>query len=104
MPELPEVETVRRGLERQLQGFSIAAVEVLRARAIAWPPDPALFCDVLRGCEVGVWQRRGKYLLAALSQAGEPAGPCSINLRGPYSIHIMLLPTSYSLILHLYFI
>lgn len=81
MPELPEVETVRRGLERQLQGFSIAAVEVLRARAIAWPPDPALFCDVLRGCEVGVWQRRGKYLLAALSQAGEPAGHWGVHLR-----------------------
>ncbi|MFZ9946817.1 MAG: DNA-formamidopyrimidine glycosylase family protein, partial [Vulcanococcus sp.] len=44
MPELPEVETVRRGLEQQVSGFCIARVEVLRARAIASPPLPELFC------------------------------------------------------------
>ena len=81
MPELPEVETVRRGLERQLQQFSIARIEVLRARAVAWPPDPELFCDALRGCRVGTWQRRGKYLIAALEQAGEPAGHWGVHLR-----------------------
>ena len=81
MPELPEVETVRRGLERQLQQFSIARIEVLRARAVAWPPDPELFCDALRGCRVGAWQRRGKYLIAALEQAGEPAGHWGVHLR-----------------------
>ena len=43
MPELPEVETVRLGLQRQTQDFLIARVEVLRNRAIAAPPDPALF-------------------------------------------------------------
>jgi len=81
VPELPEVETVRRGLERQLQQFSIARIEVLRARAVAWPPDPELFCDALRGCRVGAWQRRGKYLIAALEQAGEPAGHWGVHLR-----------------------
>jgi formamidopyrimidine-DNA glycosylase len=81
VPELPEVETVRRGLERQLRGFTIEAVEVLRARAVAWPPDPELFAQALRGCEVGVWQRRGKYLIASLSQAGEAAGQWGVHLR-----------------------
>ena len=40
VPELPEVETVRRGLERQTRGFTIERVEVLRARAIAAPRSP----------------------------------------------------------------
>ena len=61
MPELPEVETVRRGLEQQTRGFLIDGVEVLRARAIASPEDPAAFCRALRGLRVGRWHRRGKY-------------------------------------------
>jgi formamidopyrimidine-DNA glycosylase len=81
VPELPEVETVRRGLERQLKDFIIERIEVLRARAVAWPPDPELFCDALQGCRVGAWQRRGKYLIAALEQAGEPAGHWGVHLR-----------------------
>lgn len=75
------METVRRGLERQLQNFSVDRVTVLRARAVAWPPDPDLFCDALRGCLLGSWQRRGKYLIAALEQAGEPAGHWGVHLR-----------------------
>lgn len=67
MPELPEVETVRRGLERQVVGFAIERVEVLRARAIAAPAESSLFCAALEGCRVEAWSRRGKYLLARLS-------------------------------------
>ena len=81
MPELPEVETVRRGLERQLHDFSIDRIEVLRARAVAWPPDPELFCVALQGCRVGHWHRRGKYLIAELEQQGEPAGHWGVHLR-----------------------
>ncbi|MFZ9849341.1 MAG: DNA-formamidopyrimidine glycosylase [Vulcanococcus sp.] len=81
MPELPEVETVRRGLERQLQGFRINRIEVLRARAVAWPPDPELFCQALSGCQGGAWSRRGKYLIAALEQNEEPAGHWGVHLR-----------------------
>ena len=68
MPELPEVETVRRGLEVQTQGLVIERVEVMRNRAIAHPPDPGLFCLALQGCRVHAWQRRGKYLLASLRE------------------------------------
>jgi formamidopyrimidine-DNA glycosylase len=82
VPELPEVETVRRGLERQTQGLVIERVEVMRNRAIAHPPDPGLFCLALQGCRVHAWQRRGKYLLASLRDGdGDGAGHWGVHLR-----------------------
>ena len=81
MPELPEVETVRRGLERQTQGFTIERVEVLRARAIASPPVPEQFCSALEGCSVEQWMRRGKYLMARLTRSGAEAGHWGVHLR-----------------------
>ena len=81
MPELPEVETVRRGLERQASGFVVDRVEVLRARAIASPPLPELFCSGLEGCTVQQWLRRGKYLMATLERNGQNAGHWGVHLR-----------------------
>ena len=82
MPELPEVETVRLGLQRQTQDFFIAKVEVLRDRAIAAPPDPALFRLALEGCRIHQWSRRGKYLLAELRDPeNEQAGIWGVHLR-----------------------
>jgi len=81
MPELPEVETVRRGLEQQTQGFEINRVEVHRARAIASPANPAAFAAALCGCRVGCWSRRGKYLIGQLSRQGEEAGSWGVHLR-----------------------
>ncbi len=81
MPELPEVETVRRGLGRQTQGFTIERVEVLRARAIASPPVPEQFCSALEGCSVEQWIRRGKYLMARLTRSGAEAGHWGVHLR-----------------------
>ena len=81
MPELPEVETVRRGLERQTQGFEISRVEVHRARAIASPVNPTAFASALCGCRVGAWSRRGKYLMSQLSRGGEDAGSWGVHLR-----------------------
>jgi formamidopyrimidine-DNA glycosylase len=75
------VETVRRGLERQVVGFTIERVEVLRARAIASPPLPEQFCSALEGCRVEAWLRRGKYLMARLSRAGNDAGHWGVHLR-----------------------
>lgn len=66
MPELPEVETVRRGLEAVTLGQPIVGVEVLLARSIALPPQPQAFIDHLRDRALQQWQRRGKYLLATL--------------------------------------
>ena len=81
MPELPEVETVRRGLERQTVGLEIERVEVLRARAIAAPPLPEQFCSALEGCSVRQWLRRGKYLMAALERNGSDGGHWGVHLR-----------------------
>ena len=81
MPELPEVETVRRGLERQVSGFVVARVEVLRSRAIASPPLLELFCSALEGCTVQQWLRRGKYLMATLERNGQNAGHWGVHLR-----------------------
>ena len=81
MPELPEVETVRRGLEQQTQGFEISRVEVHRARAIASPANPAAFAAALCGCRVGTWSRRGKYLMSQLSRGGKEAGSWGVHLR-----------------------
>jgi formamidopyrimidine-DNA glycosylase len=82
VPELPEVETVRRGLERQTRQQDIQKVQVLRARAIASPEDPELFCLALRGCRIARWNRRGKYLLADLHHPdGQAAGVWGVHLR-----------------------
>ncbi|CAM5445889.1 bifunctional DNA-formamidopyrimidine glycosylase/DNA-(apurinic or apyrimidinic site) lyase [Streptomyces avidinii] len=63
MPELPEVEVVRRGLERWVAGRTIETVEVLHPRAVRrHPGGGADFAQRLRGETVGVPQRRGKYL------------------------------------------
>ncbi|MFF1369521.1 bifunctional DNA-formamidopyrimidine glycosylase/DNA-(apurinic or apyrimidinic site) lyase [Streptomyces virginiae] len=63
MPELPEVEVVRRGLERWVAGRTVEAVEVLHPRAVRrHPGGGADFAARLRGETVGVPRRRGKYL------------------------------------------
>ncbi|MEA5488121.1 MULTISPECIES: DNA-formamidopyrimidine glycosylase [Pseudanabaena] len=68
MPELPEVETVRIGLNENTLGWLIEGGEVLLPRAIAYPDQPQAFLDALIGAEFIEWQRRGKYLIAQLSQ------------------------------------
>ncbi|MER7280947.1 bifunctional DNA-formamidopyrimidine glycosylase/DNA-(apurinic or apyrimidinic site) lyase [Dactylosporangium sp. NPDC000244] len=63
MPELPEVETVRRGLDKWVSGRRIATVEVLHPRAIRrHVPGPEHFAGILAGRRVGSVMRRGKYL------------------------------------------
>ena len=82
MPELPEVETVRRGLERHTLQQEWLLVEVVRAQLVASPPDPELFSWALRGTRVLSWQRRGKYLLAFLVHNDDtPAGAWGVHLR-----------------------
>lgn len=82
MPELPEVETVRQGLERQTIGLEWVKVDVLRARAVASPADPGLFSLGLRETHITRWHRRGKYLLADLCHDdGSQAGHWGVHLR-----------------------
>src|SRR5918911_952384 len=65
MPELPEVETVRRGLEPAMVGARIVAVE--QRRPDLRFPFPDRFAERLEGQEVTALGRRAKYLLADLS-------------------------------------
>jgi formamidopyrimidine-DNA glycosylase len=65
MPELPEVETVRRGLEPAMEGARFAKVEVRRGD-LRWPL-PKDFARRLEGNTVTGMGRRAKYLLADLS-------------------------------------
>ncbi|MEM1138614.1 MAG: bifunctional DNA-formamidopyrimidine glycosylase/DNA-(apurinic or apyrimidinic site) lyase [Pseudomonadota bacterium] len=65
MPELPEVETVRRGLAPTLVNRSIEAVD-LRRPDLRFP-FPSRFVDRLVGTRIEALDRRAKYLLARLS-------------------------------------
>jgi formamidopyrimidine-DNA glycosylase len=67
MPELPEVETIRRQLAPQLEGRTIAAIEILDAR---WtrPMPPQLVEQRLLGAQVKRVSRAGKYLIWSLSE------------------------------------
>ena len=70
MPELPEVETVRRGLAPAMEGFVIARAQVNRPD-LRWPFPPNM-ADRLTGKRVLQLRRRSKYILADLD-SGETA-------------------------------
>jgi formamidopyrimidine-DNA glycosylase len=100
VPELPEVETVRRGLQRHVAGRTIDSVQLLHPRAVrrhlAGPDD---FAAALRGRAIDGARRRGKYLwlpvgddavLAHLGMSGQlligdPARPLSAHVRARFT-------------------
>jgi formamidopyrimidine-DNA glycosylase len=65
MPELPEVETVMRGLQLRLQGRIIQSA-VARRPDMRWPLPPGL-ATTLTGARVEGFRRRGKYILMRLA-------------------------------------
>ncbi len=67
MPELPEVETVRKGLEKLLKNFYIKRIEVLKERSIASIGGSISFIDNIQSSYLGAWERRGKYLIGSLN-------------------------------------
>ena len=83
MPELPEVETVRRGLDRYTLDRAITGTEVLLPRTIAHPKTPEEFSFGLNKTKIQHWYRRGKYLYAQLvcNDAQQPAGWLGVHLR-----------------------
>ena len=66
MPELPEVEVLRRDLERDITGRHIKTVEVETPRSVRRHKDKKEFIDRLEGKKVVGVDRRGKYLLCRL--------------------------------------
>ncbi|ANZ58275.1 DNA-formamidopyrimidine glycosylase [Fructilactobacillus lindneri] len=65
MPELPEVETVRKGLTSLVAGAKIKSVEVIYSKMLNVSPEE--FKEKLVGKEIIKIERRGKYLLFRLS-------------------------------------
>lgn len=86
MPELPEVETVRRGLNRITLAQPIQGGDVLLERTIAHPASGEDFLNGLKGCAIAQWHRRGKYLLAQLVKWVKPAA-----LTHPIGAHAVSL-------------
>jgi formamidopyrimidine-DNA glycosylase len=97
VPELPEVEVVRRGLDRWVVGRTVAAVDVLHPRAVRrHPAGPADLAAALSGRRIEGACRRGKYLwlpldsgdalLGHLGMSGQllvqpPGTPDEVHLR-----------------------
>ena len=102
MPELPEVEVVRAGLERHVVGARLGSVEVLHPRPVRRDPrGPGGFVTALTGRRVEAARRRGKYfwlpldngdaLLGHLGMSGQmlirPLGaPDERNLRVRFAL------------------
>ena len=82
MPELPEVETVRKGLEKLLKGFYVVKVEVLKERSIADIHSSKSFKNNIQNSYIGNWYRRGKYLIGELkSKQNTHKGFLVVHLR-----------------------
>ena len=82
MPELPEVETVRLGLDQVTTNKKIKGGEVLLSQSIAYPFSVAEFLTGITGTQLQQWQRRGKYLLGKLVDSQQqPRGWLGVHLR-----------------------
>ena len=66
MPELPEVETIKRVIEPQIQGLMIENVTVKRPEVTSYPTADE-FCKLLTGQTVSHMTRRGKFLVIQLN-------------------------------------
>ena len=100
MPELPEVETVRRGLEHHVVGRTVDTVRVLHPRAVRrQPAGAAEFESALAGRSLDSARRRGKYLWLAVGEdallahlgmsgqllVGDPDRPLSPHVRARFT-------------------
>lgn len=82
MPELPEVETVRRGLAPFMEGAIIARVELRRANLRF--PFPEAFAEHLEGRRIKALDRRAKYLMARLDDGATLA--MHLGMTGRFTI------------------
>jgi formamidopyrimidine-DNA glycosylase len=83
MPELPEVETVRRNLEPVLTGRTLKRVRIDDAR-LTRPYDPVLVAAELQGERVAQVDRRGKYLILRFASGRA----LLVHLRMTGSFHV----------------
>ena len=82
MPELPEVETVRRGLQPVMEGARIVSVETRRPDLrFPFPPN---FAERLSGKKIVSLGRRAKYLTAEIESG--PMLICHLGMSGSFRI------------------
>ncbi|AYY12708.1 bifunctional DNA-formamidopyrimidine glycosylase/DNA-(apurinic or apyrimidinic site) lyase [Actinobacteria bacterium YIM 96077] len=94
MPELPEVEVVRLGLQAHVAGRRIARVEVLHPRSVRRHGDGAAdFAHSLAGARLGPPGRRGKYLWLPVEDGGAAADRAILGHLG-MSGQLLLQPPS----------
>jgi formamidopyrimidine-DNA glycosylase len=92
MPELPEVEVVRAGLQRWVAGRSIDSVEVRHPRAVRrHAAGPVDFATRMEGRTVVCVSRRGKYLWLPLAQGADPSDTAVVGHLG-MSGQLLVLP------------
>ncbi len=84
MPELPEVETVRRTLEALVLHKTIASVEVRWANMIKQPDDIEQFKDALIGQTIHELKRRGKFLIFVLDDVTMVS---HLRMEGRYGLY-----------------
>lgn len=79
MPELPEVETIARGLAPEVEGRVIEAVDA--PDPVALHPEPQAFRALVTGRTIAKVGRRAKLLLLHLDDDGKEGGVVAIHLR-----------------------
>lgn len=86
MPELPEVEVVRRGLATHIEGRTLADIRVLHPRPIRTHPGGELgFISDLRERQVDAIRRRGKFAWWVL---GDDALICHLGMSGQFRVGV----------------
>ena len=89
MPELPEVETVRKGLEKLVLKATIESVEVYWDRIISGPIETAEFKRILMGEKIMEFDRRGKYIIIRFNQW---ALVSHLRMEGKYEVEESAAP------------
>lgn len=84
MPELPEVETVRKGLERLVVGKTIEKVTILWPKIIE-QPESEIFAKKLIGQTIQKMERRGKFLIFKLTNYDLIS---HLRMEGKYETHL----------------
>ena len=93
MPELPEVEVVRTGLQRWAAGRTISSVEIRHPRAVRHHAlGPRDFAAQVTGRTLVCASRRGKYLWLPLADGAEPATTALVGHLGMSGQLLVLEP------------
>ncbi len=100
MPELPEVEVLRRDLDKEVVGKKIKTVEVTGARSVRRHKNKKEFIELLEGRKIVGVQRRGKYLvfrldgpealIVHLGMSGQLLRAKSAREKAPKHTHVVL--------------